>query len=101
MVLRHAERGEIVEVVLDLGAVGDREAERAEQRLDTFERPRDRMQVAAPGAAAGQRPVEGFGRERSFELRGGERIASRDERRLELLLRLVDRGACGGTFRRR
>ena len=36
MVLRHVERGEVVEVVLDLRAVGDLEAERAEQRLDAL-----------------------------------------------------------------
>ena len=36
MVLRHVERREVVEVVLDLGAVGDGEAERAEERLDAL-----------------------------------------------------------------
>ena len=34
MILRRVERGEIVEIVLDLRAVGDREAQRMEQRLD-------------------------------------------------------------------
>ena len=47
MVLRRVERGEVVEVVLDLGAVGDVEAERAEERLDALQRARDRMQRAA------------------------------------------------------
>ena len=34
MVLRRVQRREVVEVVLDFGAVGDGEAERAEERLD-------------------------------------------------------------------
>ena len=84
MVLRLVERGEVVEVGLDLRAVGDVEAERAEDRLDALERARDRMQAADAAAAAGQRDVERLLRELRVELRVGERLAARVERRFEL-----------------
>jgi hypothetical protein len=47
MIFGRVQRGEILEVGLDLGAVGDLEADRAEQAFDAFERPGDRMQTAA------------------------------------------------------
>ena len=73
MVLRVVERGEVVPVVLDLGTVGDVEAERAEERLDALQRARDRMQAADCRAAAGQRDVERLGGELRAELRVRER----------------------------
>ena len=90
MVLRRVERGEVVEVVLDLRTVGDGEAQRGEQRLDALQRARQRMQAARAGAAAGQRDVERLGGELRGELRVGERLAARVERRFEPRLRLVD-----------
>ena len=47
-----------MEVVLDLGAVGDFKSERAEQDFDALEHARDRMQRADTDAAPGQRHVE-------------------------------------------
>ena len=82
MVLRRVERGEVVEVVLDLGTVGDGEAERAEQRLDAFQRARERMQAAAAATAAGQRDVERFGGELRRELRVRERVRGARRARL-------------------
>ena len=83
MVLRHVERREVVEVVLDLRTVGDVEAERAEQRLDALQRARDRMQRSGVDAAPRQRDVERIGRELRREPRLGERLAPGGERGLE------------------
>ena len=92
MVLRRVERGEVVEVVLDLRTVGDVEAERAEQRLDALERARDRMQRADAAAAAGQRTRRA--RRRRAARRASRRRARRGARSSaasSCCLRLVDR----------
>ena len=90
MVRRHVERGEVVEVVLDLGTVGDFEAERAEQRLDPLDRARDRMQAAGAAAAAGQRDVDRVAGKLPGELRVGECVATLGERFLDERLDMVD-----------
>ena len=54
MMGRDVERLEVVVVVLDLGAFRDLEAELAEQRLDTRQRPGDGVQPARAAAAPGQ-----------------------------------------------
>ena len=59
MILRHRQRFEVVEVGLDLRPVGDGEAELREDRLDLAPRQRDRVQVAEPMHAPGQRHVDG------------------------------------------
>ena len=93
MVVGVVERGEAVPVGLDLGAVGDLEAERREDRLDALERAAHRMDAARAAAAAGQRDVERLRRELALELRFGELGAARDERRVDRLLGDVDLGA--------
>ena len=83
MILRHVERGEIVEIILDLRSVGDAETERMEQCFDAFERARDRMESADSEAATGQRYVERFSRELPGEFLIGEFFASANKRRLQ------------------
>jgi len=101
MVFRHVERGEIVEIVLDLGSVGDGEAERAEQRLTALQRARQRMQAADAAAAAGQRYVERFCRKLRGELRVRERRAARGQRLFERRFGRIDARAGGGALGRR
>src|SRR5581483_5894893 len=76
------ERGEVVEIVLDLRAVGDLEADRAEQPLHALERARRRVQSAATEAASGQRHVERLLGEARIELRARDRLAPLGERPL-------------------
>src|SRR4029434_6320456 len=83
---------------LDLGTVGDLEAERAEQGLDALERAGDGMEPAARAAAAGKGDVDRIGGELARELRVGERVATARERGLELSFGGVDRRACRGPF---
>jgi hypothetical protein len=58
VILGRVQGGEIEKILLDLGAVGDFEADRTEQRFDALQRPRDRMQAATRFAATGQRDIE-------------------------------------------
>jgi hypothetical protein len=93
VILGRVQRGEIVPVGLDLGAVGDFEADRAEQALDALERARHRMQATARFAATGQRDIQRLG----GQLRASSaalRIASRRSlsAALDAVLGDVDRG---------
>ena len=54
MVLRVVQGREAVPVGLDLGTVGDLEAERGEDRLDALERTADRMDAAHAARSARQ-----------------------------------------------
>jgi hypothetical protein len=58
MIFGDVQRGEVVEVVLDLRTGADFETGPPEQRLDPLQHPRDRMQSADTGAAPGQRDVD-------------------------------------------
>ncbi len=75
---------EIVEVPLDLGAIGDVEAEAREDLDDVVERLRDRMAVAAMAGAAGQRDVELFAMQIFFQLALRDALLRLLEERLEL-----------------
>ena len=57
MKLRDVERGEVVELRLDFGAVLDRVAHRDEDVLDALAQKRYRVQVAAARTTTGQRHV--------------------------------------------
>src|SRR5438067_13913823 len=57
MVAWNVERLEVVRIGLDLGALGDREAEAGEDRDDLVAHARERMQAAAWRPAAGQREI--------------------------------------------
>src|ERR1044072_2258690 len=57
MQLGDVERGEVVEVCLDLRPVLDRVAHRDEDVLDALAQERNRVQVPAPWPAAGQRHI--------------------------------------------
>jgi hypothetical protein len=87
-----------VEIVLDLRAVGHREAQRMEQRLDPLPRARDRVQGAHGLTAAGQRDVERVGRELAREPTLGQLLAPALQRGFQLRLRLVDPRAGGRTL---
>src|SRR2546421_3015338 len=93
MVLWIVERGEVVPVGLDLRPLGDVEAKRAPDGLDSLPGAHDRMDAAASATAAGKRDVERFlGRARR-ELPFGERGAPRFERCFDALFRGVVGGA--------
>ncbi|MNC90475.1 hypothetical protein D3C83_65770 [compost metagenome] len=68
MVLRVVQRGEVGPVGLDLGAVGDVEADRSEDLLDAPPGAADRVHAAAAAAAARQGDVERLLGETGFEL---------------------------------
>ena len=86
---RHVERREVVVVELDLGPLGDREAERDEDVLDLAARLGDQVQVAVrQGRVAGQRHVHAVAREPLVELRSLEVAAALGQQRLD---RLPDR----------
>ena len=93
MVLGIVERGEVVPVGLDLRAVGDLEAERMPDFLDALPGAQHRVDAAAAAPAPGQRDIERLFRQARGKLRVGKRRAPRFERRLDSLLRRVERGA--------
>ena len=95
MVVGRVQRGEVVEVVLDLGTVGHFEADRAEQAFDALERARHRVQAATGFAAAGQRDVERLFGEAGFQRCELDRVAARVERGFDRFLGAVDGGAGG------
>ena len=76
MILRLIERSEVVPVALDLGSIGDVEADGAENRLDARPGADHRMQGAAPAPPPGQGDIERFLGETCGELRVGERTAA-------------------------
>src|SRR5437588_12701367 len=90
MVLGIVERGEAVPVGLDLGPIGDLEAERAPDRLDPLPGADHRMDAAAGPSARGQRDVERLFRKARVQLLAGELFAPRLERVLDRLLRGVE-----------
>ena len=100
MVLRVVQRGEVVPVGLDLGTVGDVEADRAEDRLDPLPGADDRVDAAAAAAAAGQRDVERLLGEPRSSLRARQLGAPALERLLDALLGGVDAPAGGLAFLR-
>ena len=90
-----------MEVVLDLRAVGDGEAERMEQRLDALLHERERMERTHCASTPRQRDVERVGGELQGKLGVREGGSLRGERILELLLRGVDGRASGLALVRR
>jgi pyruvate/2-oxoglutarate dehydrogenase complex dihydrolipoamide acyltransferase (E2) component len=101
MVFRVVQRGEVVPVGLDLGAVGDVEADGAEDFLDAPPAAADRVQAAAAAAAAGQRDVERLPGEAGFEFPQFQLFPAGIERRLDLLLGGIDPLPGGLLFFRR
>ncbi len=100
VILRRVQRGEVVEVVLDLRAVRHREAQRVKELLHAFLHARQRMQAAAAAAAAGQRHIDRVGGELRVQLRFGQCIATLGERFLDERLDAVDASAGRGTIGR-
>ena len=92
------EGGEVVVVVLDLGALDDAVAEADEDVLDLAARAGQRVQVAeVDRRRAGQRHVDSLGRQASVELRRLEPLA----RLLQQALELGPRDVAGLADRRR
>ncbi len=77
-------------VGLDLGTVGDVEADGAEQLFDAIQADGHRMQAAAQAAAPGQRHIQRFGRQLGFKLGILQRLAPCRQRRLYALLGDID-----------
>ena len=80
MLGRDVERGEVVEVVLDVRALGNPETELAQNRRHFIERPRDRMAAAGRLPARRQRDVGPLGGKPGFQgrvLQGGLAFAQR------------------------
>ena len=96
---RVVERVEVVVHGLDLGTLGDPEAEAEEDVLDLAPRRGQQVQ-AADGLRrrAGQRDVGDVGEQALLELAAGELLAARADERLERLARLVGRLAGGAAL---
>ncbi len=101
MILGRVERGEVVPVGFDLGAVGHFEADRAEELFDAIERAHHRVQAAARLAATGQGHIQRLGSQLGLQLGQAQRLAPCRQRRLYLGLGDVDRRArCFALFGR-
>jgi hypothetical protein len=89
VIFRRVQRGEVLEIGFDFRAVGDLEADRAEQRLDALQRPRDRMQATLfrRDPARSRRAILQPGAASSAML--PERFAAGVERRLDGFLGLL------------
>ena len=74
---RNVERGEIVEVVFDVGAFGDGEALGGEDGDDFVHHLADRMDSAQRLGAHRQRHVDPLGGELGFQIAGGDGCLSR------------------------
>ncbi len=98
VILRLVERGEVVPVGLDFRAVGDIEADRAEDLLDPLPGADDGVDTAPPAAASGQGHVECILRQAGFHLPRFERVAAAGERLFDRLLGLVDAAARARTL---
>ena len=94
------ERGEIVVVGLDLGPLGDAEAELGEDLLDLVDHLGDRMDAAEGGRAAGEGDVHRRRPPRRLLLGGEELGVELGEALLDRLLEPVDPLAIGAAVRR-
>ena len=94
MLGRDVERGEIVEIVLDMRALGDGEAHLAEDRDQLVDGLADRMDAALALGLHRQGDVDALGRRAARRARRSSRRArGLGERRLDLVLEAVERGA--------
>ena len=95
MVFRIVQRGEVVPVGLDLRAVGNGEAYRAEDLLDALPRANDRVDAAAPASAPWKGDIERLLGEALGEPCIGKLAAARLEGLLDALLGRVVSGPRG------
>src|SRR2546429_613841 len=93
MVARDVERLEVVGVGLDLGPLGDREAEAGEDRDDLVVDARERVERAAGRAPPRQREIEPRARPLGASLRPERLVQASVQEGLELALGGVRRGA--------
>ena len=90
MVFRDIQRGEVVEIVFDLGSGPHAESRVTEDLLDPEPGAGDRMPSAESGTAAGQRDIDRIRREPGCQGIRFERLTTRIETLLDGLLGLVD-----------
>jgi len=95
VILGRVQRGEILEVGFDLGAIGDFKADRAEQGFDAFQRACDRMQATTRFAASGQGDVKRFFRQTGLEGQAPDCFAAGVEGCFDGFLGTIDRGTGG------
>ena len=96
MLGRDVERREVVEVVLDVRALGDQETELAQDGRHFIQRPRNRMAPAGRLPARRQRDVRPLGGEPGFKgrvLQGGLAFAQRACQALLDRVQMLARGA--------
>ena len=89
VVVGRVERGEVVVVELDLGALGDAEAEPDEDVLDLALDLRQQVRRAARHGVAGQRHVDGVGAQGAVELGASRALAQPRVQPLELAAHAV------------
>ena len=98
MMRREVERGEVVEVVLDILGHRDFEAHRLEDGEHLLEDVGDRMDMPARDAHPGQRHVDFFLIERLGQRLGFELLAESLDARFDFALDLIDELADCGTL---
>ena len=97
MVLGHVERGEIIPLGLDLGPLGDGEAEVRENLGELIHHLAHRVDAALRGLGRGKRQVELLGREPPIELGIFERGLAAGQRIGDRFAQRVDLGRFGGA----
>ena len=101
MLRRVVERREVVVVELDLGAFGDPIAQADEDVDDLGDEAIDEVTTAQRTRLAGQRHVDGVGRDALLERRSSELLLARVQRLLQRQADLVGGLADGGALLRR
>ncbi len=93
VILGRIQGGKVEEVFLDFGAIRNFEADRTEQRFDTLQSPRYRVQTTAIFGTAGQGHIKRFFSKARFQRGLAHVFAALIEGRLDGFLDLVDCGA--------
>ena len=93
VVFRAVQCGEIGPVSLDLGTVGNVEANGSEDGLDALPATHHRLNAARASTTPGQRDIDRLGIQPGLHLRIGQRMTAGIECGLDLFLGRVDHGA--------
>ena len=95
---RYVEGVEVMEIVLDFGALGHRKTQLAKQGFNAADGTGDRMQATGRLAASGQADVQGLGRQLSVQFGQLQGIALAVEGIVDDLFGMVDGLAGGGAL---
>ena len=98
MVFRRIQCREVEPVGLNFGALGHLKAHGAKDRLNALQRQTHRMQTSLTALTTRQRHIQRLGLQLDFQLGVGKGLAPRCQRRLNGLLRLVDRRSAALFF---